>query len=295
MTKKLLSEVVIDALQFHAGSTSPSLNLNQNESLFVFGSGNALPTGKVIFANYPAIFSDETNFKETIRKFPNTKKCVVVSASGEKHAPIMIDFLLNKSYDVHLITCSRRSSSADITPRKNVFFCDFIDEPYTYNVSTYIGMMRFVDNMNLLSLSNYLSSEIAQFANYLEKSKSYYFILPDQMSAIAQMVVTKLDEIFGSTLCGRCYTLSQTVHAKTVISNTDELFISLGLNNNVIGTNKLNIPMKDYWSYIGFVSVAYYIVGCIQKFKGQKFFEYIESYKNQHENIIHRSQEIEFI
>jgi hypothetical protein len=59
-----------------------------------------------------AIFCDETDFDEAIKK--DIDGVIIVSASGEKHAPIFAEKAQNKSLAVYLLTCSNNSSAEEL-------------------------------------------------------------------------------------------------------------------------------------------------------------------------------------
>jgi len=52
-----------------------------------------LPTGRIIFAYEPALFCDEGQYLGVLDREPATDAAVVISASGAKYAPIMIQDL----------------------------------------------------------------------------------------------------------------------------------------------------------------------------------------------------------
>jgi len=56
-----LHEVVIQALDLHASSEIPQLRFPPARMRLVIASGNALPTGRIIFAYEPALFCDEAS------------------------------------------------------------------------------------------------------------------------------------------------------------------------------------------------------------------------------------------
>jgi len=94
------------------------------------------------------------------------------------------------------------------------------------------------------------------------------------------MFLTKFDELFGSKISGRVFTIEQTKHAKTVVPNKNEMFIYLGCESEMFGKH------KDHWhvslsrgaGYGEMIAVGYYVIGQIQKQNKQWFKENIGGY-----------------
>ena len=64
---------------------------------------------------------------------------VVISASGEKDAVWEVELAKKSGLKTVLITCSPDSSAAKMADQ--VFAYKKLPEPYTYNTSTYLGMI----------------------------------------------------------------------------------------------------------------------------------------------------------
>jgi fructoselysine-6-P-deglycase FrlB-like protein len=67
------------------------------------------------------------------------KEVVIISASGEKDAVWETELAKKIGFKTFLITCSPDSSAAKIADQ--VFSYSKLPEPYTYNTSTYLGMI----------------------------------------------------------------------------------------------------------------------------------------------------------
>ena len=165
-------------------------------------------------------------------------------------------------------------------------------EPYTYNTSTYFGMILAKtkeDPKKILSVVNHIKNLIP---SNLSKYKAFYIIVPNEFENIREMFWTKFDELFGPMITTRVYTVEQTKHAKTVISSDLELFISLGYENNLFGNNRLNIPLPDGFNYGTLMAVGYYIIGNIQMANPPYFKESIEAYIEKASNIFNEKLSI---
>ena len=102
----------------------------------VLGSGNAIETGKILFRKNPALFASESDAPDKIG-LSEIQEIVVISASGSKHAPILIDLAHQHQKISHLISSTENSQASQKTDHAYIF--PKISEPYTYNTSTYFG------------------------------------------------------------------------------------------------------------------------------------------------------------
>ena len=82
---KDLHEVVLDALELHGASPPSPVHLPPARRRLVVGSGNALPTARVVFSDEPVVFSDEGQYGRVLEVEKGVDSAVVVSASGTKH------------------------------------------------------------------------------------------------------------------------------------------------------------------------------------------------------------------
>jgi hypothetical protein len=80
---------------------------------------------------------------------------------------------------------------------------------------------------------------------------------------------------------GRCYTLEQTLHAKTVVKSEKELFLSFGYKNEVFGHEnaRLNIPLFDGADHAAMIAIGYYVIGKIQSQLPPWFHDSSDRYK----------------
>jgi hypothetical protein len=277
---KNLSEVVIDALKLHSSYDLPEIKFEELSKWLVIASGNALPTGKIIFNDKNALFADETQYKSIIEKDPSIEGVMVISASGKKHSPIIISNLKDKK-KTFLLTCDEKSDAAIMLDENRVFTTKQIKEPITYNTSTYLGMILAKTREDPKKILNYIDHVIQPLISDMTKYRAFYLIVKNEFSTICEMFVTKFDELFGPKLNGRCYTIDQTLHAKTVVNSEKELFISFGYTNEIFGYEnaRLNIPLFENAGFAAMIAIGYYVIGHIQLQFPQWFMENARNYE----------------
>jgi hypothetical protein len=205
---------------------------------------------------------------------------VVVSASGEKHAPIILNAAKKHNKNTFLISSSEKSSGRNIANQSIVM--PKIEEPYTYNTSTYFGYMLAENpTLDLTALEKFitetLESEI-QKINFTDFS-SFCIVIPDQFVLIREMFETKFIELFGRKVARDVFSYEQMRHATTVIQDTKELFICFGNTSNITyGANQVNLPIFDAESYAAMMLVGYYTIGKIQVAFPAYFMDSIDEY-----------------
>lgn len=281
-----LDEDVLLTLDFFANNTPPSVDINSFNFPFVVGSGNAYNTGLIIFSEKAAIFADESNFKNLIAAYNQAIKsgmltqAVVISASGGKDSVWEIEQAKKYSLETTLLTTKGDSDAAKIADKVYVF--KSIDEPYTYNVSTYMGMILSATGENPTNIKNYINS--LKFPDNFDNYKSYSFVLPDKYMNICPMLDIKKNELFGPNLSLRAFSQGHARHAKFVIRSKVELVITLGEKNEFFGDpdHRWDIPLSDGIDFAGVMAATYYVVGKIQKSKPQYYKENISSYVNDY-------------
>lgn len=281
-----LDKNVLLALDFFAVNPPLSLDINSFNLPFVVGSGNAYNTGLIIFSEKSAIFADESNFKKIISAFQKAvhdgliTQAVIISASGGKDSVWEIELAKKYSLNTYLLTTKEKSDAAKIADKVYVF--KSIDEPYTYNVSPYMGMILSATKENPMKIKSYIKS--LRFPNNFDSYRSYSFVVPDQYMNICPMLDTKKNELFGPHVSIRAFSQGHARHAKFVIRSKDELVISLGKKNEYFGdpNHRWNIFPPEYINFAGMMAVTYYIVGKIQNSKPQYFKENISNYVNDY-------------
>jgi len=282
MNIPLLDEIVLASLDFFTKTPPPTLDLSKFSLPFVVGSGNAFNTGKILFSKQAAVFADESNFKTQVTAYtPVIEKglitdAVIISASGEKDSVWEIELAKKMGLKTTLLTCKPKSSAAVIAD--TVFSYKSIAEPYTYNTSTYLGMVLSTIGEKPQDIKA-LIQQITPFIN-LNDYVSYAFIVPDIFASVTPMIDIKDNELFGPHLMIRSYPEGHARHAKFVHPWEKELVISVGFKNNYFGHSKhrWDIPLPESASFGTVIALTYYVCGLIQKGKPDYFIQNIEKY-----------------
>lgn len=278
-----LDENVIKALEFFIKNPPPVFNIDKFNLPFVVGSGNAYNTGTIIFSQKAAIFADESNFTRFLEAYGEVikkgiiKDAVIISASGEKDSVWEAETAKNKGLKTTLLTTKELSSAAKIAD--NVLTFKSIAEPYTYNVSTYMGMILSSTKEDPEKIKSFLDSDIKLPENFFQY-ESYAFILNDNFTNICPMLEIKRHELFGPNLSLRAFSAGHARHAKFVNRSEKELVISLGVNNQYFGfpKHRLNLNLPPFFSFAGVMALTYYLIGKIQGSKHPFYKENIGNY-----------------
>lgn len=277
-----LDENVLKALDFFEQNKPPKLNLDEYSLPFVVGSGNAYNTGTILFSEKAAVFADESNFKNIVESYrPAIEKglisqAVVISASGEKDSVWETELAKEKGLRTTLLTCGKDSSAAKIADK--VLAYRKIAEPYTYNTSTYLGMVLSTTGESANEIKKYIQN-ISLPENF-NKYEGYAFVLPDKFLNICPMLDIKKSELFGPHVSIRAFPEGHARHAKFVIPTEKEFVISVGVENKYFGhaDHKWSINIPENASFGTILCLAYFLVGKIQEAKPPYFKENIEKY-----------------
>jgi hypothetical protein len=271
-----LDECVLNALNLFIEKKIPKYHLNEFHRPLVVGSGNGAVTGKIIFEDTDAVFADESNYLRKLSSASGVDGCILVSSSGGKHAPIIAKELKKRGIKVILLT------NNDSAPAKEFCYKTYLfpknSEPYTYNTSTYMGMIISKTKENprrILLAINKLKPKIPKNLN---KFDSFFFIIPEEFENISGMFLTKFDELFGPIISARVFTPEQDKHAKTIIQSDKELFVGLGYENKTLGKNRFNIKIEKNMGYASMTALGYYFIGQIQKQNKPYFKDNIQRY-----------------
>jgi hypothetical protein len=276
-----LDEAVIRALDFFIKNKPPRLDLKSFSLPLVVGSGNAFNTAQIIFSGRPAIIGNESNFKKILsghKKLIKNKvidRAVIISASGEKDSVWEVKFAKKNGLKTTLLTCQARSTAAKLADQVIVY--KKLPEPYTYNVSTYLGIILSANHEEARGIKEYISK--LKLTKDLKKYTGYSFILPDKFSAVAPMLEIKRNELFGPYVSLRAFSFGEARHAKFVNNSDKELVISFG-ENKYFGNPKnrleIKIPQNAGNSFI--MALSYYLIGKIQGIKPAYFKKNIAAF-----------------
>lgn len=277
-----LDVVTLGALELFSKISLPTLPLEQFKHPLVLGSGNAEVAGRIIFAQHDAIYADESTYEAKLSLLNGEEKsAVIISASGSKHSVEIAKTLEERGVRVWLITNTDHSAAADFVLPEHTIVLPKNREPYTYNTSTYMSMILAATHEDPSTIHSHIVKEVAPVVpDNLQSYDSFYFLLPPELIGVKHMLMTKFDELFGSKVSARVFTYGQTMHAKTVVPNDRELFISLGVENNQFGAeqNRLAIPLLEQAGPAAAMAIGYYVIGHIQKQHPPYFKQEIAGY-----------------
>ena len=275
-----LNIAVLAALELFTNKNAPKINVVYKRPL-VAGSGNAAATGRLLFSDKDVVFSDESDFEKKLRTIKNIDGVVLISSSGEKHAPEIVE-ICQKKYkkSVILITNTKNSSAQKkINKKGEICFFPVNREPYSYNVSSYLGMILGKTKEDPKKIKRFIEKRISKidFSNF-SKYKKFYFLIPSEFKELNRFFQIKFTELFGRNIAKDIETFEQVKHANTIVESRDELFISFGKKNNLYGKNKLHIPLPNDASFASMFCIGYYIIGMIQKSHPNWFKKNISNY-----------------
>ena len=256
---------VLAALELFESTKIPKIKIPYKRPLVV-GSGNAIATGQIIFKDYDAIFATESSFKSKLKNIKAIDGVVLLSARGEKHAPIIAKFAKSKNKKVILITNNKNASANSFADQ--IYLFPKNREPYTYNTSTYMGpILGFTkeDPKKIMQFINKSTSKI-KFPNF-KKYKRFYLMIPEEFEGIIRLLNVKFIELCARQVARDIETFENTKHATTVVPSTNELFISFGKKNTTFGDPKhrLHIPLPKAANYAAMMAIGYFVIGQIQK------------------------------
>lgn len=269
-----LDQGVLNALHLFIDQEPPALKLPFLQRPLVVGSGNAAVVGKIMFADKDVVFADESNYIQKLNSIKQIDGCVLISASGGKHAPIIAKGLQQKKKKAVLFTTNINAPAREYVDEMMVF--PKLPEPYTYNTSTYLGMILSKTRENPQKILDGIKK--IKIPGDLRKYDAFFIILPSELELIREMFLTKFDELFGPKVSGRVFTVEQAKHAKTVVPSDKELFISFGGKNTWFGKHRWDIPLPKDAGYGMLMAIGYYIIGQIQKQHQPYFKQNIERY-----------------
>jgi hypothetical protein len=272
-----LDDCVINALELFIEKGVPELELARFKRPLVVGSGNAAATGRIIFEKTDAVFADESNFEMKLKSIKDIDRVVLISASGGKHAPVIAK-LAKQRYrkNVVLFTNNENALAKKYADESYVFPKN--TEPYTYNTSTYMGFILAATKEEPKKILDFIKNKLDKIKMpEFRKYKGYYILVPEEFEGISKMLHTKFTELFGRNIARDIETFEYSKHATTVVPS-DELFISFGRKNNILGKDRFFVPLPKKAGYGAMMAVGYYVIGKMQKAYPQWFKDNIEEY-----------------
>jgi hypothetical protein len=273
-----LDEVVMGALTYLGGLTLPTFDPEKHVRPLVVGSGNAVPVGEILFSHTDAVCIEESSLAAHLARGVHDA-VYVISASGMKHAVEVVQTAAKSGLPVYLITTNQESGAAKLLSHDQVIVFPRIREPYTYNTSTYLGMLLGMERTSPLRIQEFIEDHIdgllPQFADY----RAFLISVPPEFQALRGMFETKFHELFGPHILGTVCTTEEVKHAKTVITAADQCFISFGETVSYGNPGfRLTVPLPHEVSHGELMALGYYIIGKIQGAHHPYFKEHIGSY-----------------
>lgn len=280
-----LDTAVLAALELFAEVAPPAFPLPDMLRPLVLGSGNAGVVGRMLFESVDAYFADESTCKRALSQHPDVASAVIVSASGAKDADDMARTLAERQIPTWLLTNNTHAPARECLEPERTFVFPKNREPYTYNVSAYLGMVLAYTHEDVFGIVQHITDTTAKLVpETLSRFDAFYFIIPPQFILLKEMFLTKFDELFGARVSARVFTLAETKHAKTVVPSETECFISFGEENTPpaggFGEEKtrIHIPLPENAGYAAMMAIGYYVIGQIQKQHPPYFKENIAAY-----------------
>lgn len=273
-----LDECVLAALELFQTVEIKKWDFSKFKKPLIAGSGNAIVTAEIIFANTQAIFCDETNFDESLEK--DIDGVIILSASGEKHAPIFAEKANKNWIETFLITCNSSSSAGKILWESHTIITPKNREPYTYNTSTYMGWILANTWENPEKIQQYITQTIDPILEKMDFSvfNAYLLVTPNKFAWVNQLLRVKFIELFGRKIARDVFSYEHMKHAITVVPDEGELAISFWEGDFDFTNQRLNIPLPNNCDLAAMMAIWYYVIGNIQKSYPNYFQEHIWSY-----------------
>lgn len=276
-----LDIAVLGALELFEETAAPPIDAAPYRLPLVVGSGNAEATGRILFRNTGAVFASESSAEEKLKALGAIDGVVIISASGAKHAPTLARLARDHGKAVTLITNTTHSPASRELDRSisREFVFSKNREPYTYNTSTYLGMILGTTREDPRRIREFIESSISPAIPDLSSYDKFFFIVPPQFSEIVRMFQVKFIELFGRRIARDIETAEYMRHAVTVVPSR-ELFVSLGVENAEWGEgdSRLHIPLPDGADFGAVMAIGYYVIAQIQKSHPPYFKEHIAAY-----------------
>lgn len=270
-----LDVAVMGALELLATSELPRIALSFKKPL-VIGSANAALVGHILFKDEDAVFADESSYQSKLANISSIDGVVVISASGSKHAIEIGKTLKSTGMPAWLMTNNPVAPAGEYFDADKILVFPKNREPYTYNTSTYLGMILAKTKADPADIRAFIETHFSSdLVPSFSARSAFTFILPGEYAELRGMLRTKFDELFGVKVVGRFFTTEEFKHAKTIVKDQDELFINF--SNQPTGIeNELRLSLPD--SYAGAMAATYYLVGLIQRSKPPYFKQGIVRY-----------------
>ncbi len=273
-----LCETVLGTLELFEKEGLPKTKFKNFKRPLVVGSGNAIVTAKFLLEDKDAIFADETNFEQQLRK--NVDGVIIFSASGGKHAPILAEAALKAKKQVQLVTCNKTAPAIEIVGKENTIITPKNREPYTYNTSTYMGWIFAKTQEDPKKIREFILNKVTPILpKNFKKYTGYLLVTPNEFSGLNQLFIVKFIELFGRVLARDVKSFEELKHAITVVPSKTEKCIQFGKGKvDFPSRDILKIPLPKNCGPAAMMAIAYYVIGRIQDQYPQYFKKHIGEY-----------------
>lgn len=279
-----LDEAVLGALELFAEEPLPHIDVAAYKKPLVVGSGGSLATARIVFEHTEAVFASESTIADTLQHIPGIDRVVLISASGTKHAPDIVRIAQQHHKPVTLITNTAQSPARTLLREDaddTVLVFPKNTEPYTYNTSTYLGMVLARTGESPQAIAQFIKTYIDTLdISMLGSHEAFYLTVPGRFEQITRLFLLKFIELFGRRIARDIETDEYSKHATTVVPHDKELFITFGAKEsapNVPG-NHLVVPLPHDANYGALMAIGYYVIGKIQDAHPAYFKEHIQAY-----------------
>lgn len=272
-----LSTCTLGALELFIKEGLPEVKFADFKRPLVVGSGNAIVTAKIIFENTDAIFADESNYEQALKR--DIDGVIIFSASGGKHAPIIAKAAKKVGKPVQLVTCTKNSQAENLVSKENCIITQKNREPYTYNTSTYMGWVFAKTREDPKEIYDFILKRVKpSIPDIFSKYDGYLMVTSNEFSGLNQLFIVKYIELFGRKIARDVKSYEELRHAITVVPSDTELCIKFGSDDVDFVNDILEIPLPKNCSKAAMMAIAYYVIGRIQEQLPQFFKENIADY-----------------
>jgi len=259
---KTLDFYVLRAIEHLEGLRLPEIKIEINDKNIFLGSGSAACLAELFTKRFGGFSRNVNNYKRFFKKADNKNigSTYIISASGGKDAVKMADFLVKAGLETTLITCNEEAPAKKLSEKTIVF--PALQEPPTYNVSTYSSMIYWLFGENINKIKKILRQ--LKIPN-LRKYKYIFFLAADEYDVIAKMASRKVAETLegiGSNGDG----FSNSAHGMLRQPNKQRLVFCL----NQSWPEKEDVYSISIDSHLGLMLASYYVIGKNQTKKDTK-------------------------
>lgn len=276
-----LDVTALGALELFSTTTLPDLAQIPFSRPLVIGSVNAHITGRILFEHKPAIFADENDYRLRMQS-SDIDGAVLVSASGGKHSIEIANALRERQIETYLLTNNPEPEAGNALPADHILTFPKNREPYSYNTSTYLGMILAAGTEQAEEIHRFITEDLAvSIPQNLGGYNAFTLVVPPRLSLMRDMLKTKFDELFGPHVNGRVFTSEEIKHAKTIVHSASELFITFDTSVDeelYEGSVLLPFGLPQDAQHAALMAAGYYFIGCIQREHPPYFKESIEKY-----------------